>query len=226
MLQLPTTSIEVCQDILKKSSLSLEDRFNLQRMPFKSLVGEYSDLTYDEKREVNNLEERNLYKVINSTGMLLGIFGEDVQHQVLSSRFISKLYSMSRDYDVSEKDWERARFRMAIGHMLSEFNDNPKAWPVFDGKIPSRPFKFRQVTAETWYKDIVSLLTLVTSDVFVKSGEEEAFSFLCGVIAHHLHQTQPDRYPIGSYANENDALHGILVSYINRMGGNASKIIR
>lgn len=226
MLSFPTISTSECQAILEKESLSLEDRFSLQRFQCRTLAGEYSDLSPNEIYEVKNLEEKNLYKIINSTGMLLGMFGEHVQQQVLSSRFIGKLYSMDKDYDVSADDWERARFKMAIGHMLSNFNESPKAWPVFDGKIPSRPFKFRQITAETWYKDIVSLITTIAGTVYAKRGAEEAFAFVCGFIAHHLQHSQPERYSISSYTDENDAVYGILVSYINKMGGDSSHILK
>ena len=226
MSQLPTTSVQECQIILKKETLTKEDRFKLQRVQFRSLAGEYSDLSYNEIGEVNSLEEKNLYKIINATAILLGVYGEDVRQQVLGTRAISRLYSVSRDYSISEKDWERARFQLSIASILSEFSDNPKAWPVFDGKIPSRPFKFRQITAETWYKDIVSFLSIFTGNVLVKCGEEDAFAYICAVIAHHLHQTQPDRYPASSLTDENQAIHDILVAYIDRMGGNSSKIIR
>lgn len=224
MVKLPTTSGEECQRILQQRDITVEDRFKLQRMNFRSLAGEYSDLSSYEIGEVNDLEERNLYKVINATAMLLGFFGEDLQDKLLSKRFFVRLYSMDRDSDVSEEDFERARFQMAVGHMLSEFSDNPKAWPKFDGKIPSRPFKFRQVTAESWYKDIVGLLLLVTGTIYAKSGAEEAFCYVTAIIAHHLAEVQPDRYPVSSYLNENDAIHGILVKYIQRMGGNSSII--
>lgn len=226
MIQFPTISSEEHNSILEKSSLTLDDRFKLQRFQARTLAGEYSDLTPSEIAEVKNLEERNLYKIINATGMLLGIFGDDVQQKVLSSRFINQLYSMSRDSDMSEADWERARFKLAICHMLSNFNDNPKAWPVFDGKIPSRPFKFRQITAESWYNDIVAFIAFVAGMIYAKRGAEEAHAYVCGFIAHHLQHSQPERYPIDSYSNENDAVYGILVSYINKMGGDKSKIVR
>lgn len=226
MSQIPVSTVEECQAIFDKPTLSQEDRFILQRMPFRSLAGEYSDLTMTERSVVNDLEEKNLYKIINASCLLLGIYGEELQQRIMGSRFISTLFATSRDRDVPEKTWKRAQIKMALAHILSDFNDNPNARPVFDGKIPSRPFKFRQATAESWFNDIVSLLTLMISDVYIKNGADDAFAFLGGIIANHLYRTQPDRYPVSSYANENDAVYGILVSYFNRVGGDSSLIPR
>lgn len=227
MIQLAEIGASDADRIIQQERLSLEDRYSLQRFKLRNLANEYSDLSYDEIRTVHQLEEKNLYKIINSCGMLLGIYGDDLRNQVMGTKFIKTLYSTPKDYDIPQVNWDITCLAMALRHMLSNFNDNPKAWPVFDGKIPSRPFKFRQVTAETWFKDIVNFITNVTGAVYVKRNydADEAYAFVLGLIAHHLHRSQPDKYSVNAYSNENDAIYGILKKYLESLGVSTSKII-
>lgn len=85
MIQLAEIGASDADRIIQQDRLSLEDRYSLQRFKLRDLANEYSDLSNDEIRMVHQLEERNLYKIINSCGMLLGVYGDDLRKKVMGT---------------------------------------------------------------------------------------------------------------------------------------------
>ena len=209
---------------MEKSTISTNDRFQLDSYVSASLVEFCNDIRPNEIERVHTLEEKNLYRYLNATSIILGIYGEETFTKVLmKSPFSDVLYELKKEY--SGKELEKnfiiimTKMALALGGGGTQI-----ATPIFEGEMPQKFMSFRNQTAKDWFGKLVANKIYILANIYEKSSWEEAKSHLFANMAYQLHYSNPTKYNIDTNVSMNDALKNIILKFIDEQGGNSSVI--
>lgn len=224
METLKSSSLEEVNSILRKSSMTLADRFKLDSFTHRTLASEYSDMNNSELMEVYRLEIQNLKRLLNSVAILCGVYGQDAIDTLKKMTFVRKYIEyVSSEYTGTEKDM--VIFGGLLGYLMAECDENKIKYPIFVGKVPQKLFQFRQTTAESWWASFLTAFKTGAGHVYAKRGAEEAFGYALANIAYYLNKSQPFKFhPKSSDANLNDTITRICNDYIGEMFGDTSML--
>ena len=217
-------SFDTLERLLEKSTISTNDRFQLDSYVSASLVEFCNDIRPNEIERVHTLEEKNLYRYLNATSIILGIYGEETFTKVLmKSPFSDVLYELKKEY--SGKELEKnfiiimTKMALALGGGGTQI-----ATPIFEGEMPQKFMSFRNQTAKDWFGKLVANKIYILANIYEKSSWEEAKSHLFANMAYQLHYSNPTKYNIDTNVSMNDALKNIILKFIDEQGGNSSVI--
>jgi hypothetical protein len=186
-------------------------------------VDKIGDLKKEEINEVYYLESKNIYKVINSTALWLGIYGDEQRNNVMRLPEIQELiYHVNNESD-DLQNREAAKFYLSIRCLLAltPNGHNVQFKPVFDGKIPKKMFAFRQDSAEEWFDNYTNLVLRIAAKILVKMDAESAWTYICCNTAWYLNKSQTFKYYAKSTdKNMNETIGRILKEFITFVGGN------
>lgn len=218
-------SYETVIELLKKTTITTNDRFLLDSYTYTPLADFCNDIRPNELEKVRILEEKNLYRYINALSMILGIYGRETLMKVLiTSPFCDMITELKNEY--SGKEFEKS-FIIVILKMilaLKENGGNLFNGPVFEGQMPQKFMSFRNQTANEWFKNYVDTKIYILANIYEKASWEEAKAHLFANMAYQLHRCNPIKYNIDESLSMDDALRNILVKFIDEQGGDSSKI--
>lgn len=210
-------------EIMNKKQLTMDDVWALQSFVFRPLYKEYNGLSRSELNEIYVLESKNIYRIMNAGAIMCGIYGDalqDLLRTTAAQRLIASAYD---EYSTDEKFAKQISFAVLFKFLLSDFDIQCN--PVFYGKVPQKLFGFRQTTAESWFKELVSFFSIYAAKIYIELGEETAFGYILGAIAYYLNNSQTFKYYASSSdKNMNDAIATILRKFISEMSGDSSMI--
>lgn len=219
---LKAISSDEAQKIVDKSTITQFDRFKLDSFTIRTLSGEYPDMTNSELQEIYRLEIQNLKRLLNCTAILCGIYGQEALDKLMKIDFARK-YVQQVNTDFSGNERDRVLFAGLLKFLIADCNQNNFNSPVFDGKVPQKMFKFRQTTAESWWKDYITIFCQVAGHIYSHLGSEEAFGYALANTAYYLNKSQPFKfYPKSSDLNMNDTITNICREYIGEMFGDSN----
>lgn len=220
MAQLFSISLAEAREILEKNRMTEQDRFRLQSYTVAPLADSCKDLMYSDYDIIHSLEEKNLYRVLNTSGILAGVMGEDVRNELLGLRIPQIILDeLKPSSSLTKRESDRSIYMMLMRHVLSNFNQDPRADPVFVGKMPQKVFQFRQQTAIDWFKNVVFNISIAAGYVYADLGLEDALAYVMGYIAHYLNRSNPGKYYADPKLNNNDNIGNIIQSYISSVSG-------
>lgn len=222
MLLTPISAAEFAS-ILQQSEISHQDRVKLQSFTIYSLLNspDYADMSANEKAVVAQLEEKNLYRILNVAAILAGAFGENVRDQLLGLPTCKQIVrDIRQDASSSKREQDRLIYFMLMLHSLANFSSNIRAIPEFAGKVPNKLFKFRQLTADTWFGEVAKKVSYTAGCVYADGGHEEALAYVTGYIAYYLNKSQPTKYFARKDDNDdNDAIYDIITRFVSNVSG-------
>lgn len=206
--------------LMTKSRLTSEDRLKLQSCVISPLADYCSDLSYGDYDTIHALEEKNLYKILNTISIISGVYGQNIQTSFLEMRKCREIIrNIQPDHEHSKREADFMQLLMIMKYALSDFNDNLDAPPIFDGKMPQKLFQFRQQTANEWYQKTFLRVCGTAGYIYADLGLEEAWLYINGYIAHYLNQSQPGKYGIDVTLDMNDNIYCIMNRLINSVSG-------
>lgn len=217
-------SFETLERLLGKSSITTDDRFLIDSYVFTPLATYCNDIRPNEMEKVQMLEEKNLYRYLNATSMILGIYGKEALIKVLTtSPFSEILDELKNEY--KGKELEKmiiigmVRMLLALGN-----NSGNMITPVFEGEMPQKFMSFRNYTAKEWFDKFVKTKLYVLSSVYERLSWEETRNHLIASIAYQLHHSNPVKYNIDVNVSMDEALRNIILKFIGDKGGDSSVI--
>ena len=213
---------EISNLIEKDANITQEDRIRIQSWTYHPLVNELSDLKPTEYSEVYHLEEQNIYKVMTIASSWTN-HGMSEKLEAILNIMIRLPYPLRQLLDKTHEDNPlllfKDNFRILALFMLSEGDINRKLKPVFEGKIPSKLFSFRQTTAEMWFTKYCQLSLEIGEFIMKKLGAEEADIYFMANTAYYLNKSQPFKYHTKeSDKNMNETIGRVLIEYLQSLG--------
>ena len=213
--------------ILGKEQISLTERFKIDSFTSYTLVDKIGNLKNEELNEVYYLEAKNLYRVMNTAALLLGVFNE-ASASLRNLTSSSDVRAMFCEIDASSsdnKEREKMKFSILANYLLSNCDMRNQLRPIFEGKIPKKIFSFRQDEAEEWFKNFTTIIFHAASTVLVKMDAENAFAYVCSNIGWYLNKSQTFKYHKKSTDKDmNEAINRILKEFVISVGGDMSYI--
>lgn len=202
--------------LLDKSVISQSDRFLIDSNIDTPLVEFCGDLRPNEIEKARNLEEKNIYRYLNATSIILGLYGQDSLVKALTTSPVSDMVvALKEEYFGQERIQMSVRI---LPKVLLALGSREIAKPHFEGEMPQKFMSFRNQTAQDWYEKIINRKLAILSTIYIKGSAEEAKAHLLASVAYHLNNSNPSKYPFVG-ANQNDALKNIVVKFINDVGG-------
>ena len=218
---LKSISLDKAIVILEKEHITNSDLFKLSTFTHRTLADDYDDLTNSELNEIYRLERQNLYRIVNSVAILCGIYGEDALNILMQTHFAKVILSEISDSGYTSELKNKLIFRFFLSFLMANCNEKKLQSPVFEGKIPQKLFKFRQMTAESWLASYLKLFGEASSFIYSKRGAEEAFRYTIINTTYYLNKSQTFKfYPKSSDTNLNDTIFRIFREYIDEVSGN------
>lgn len=220
-------SIQEISDLIENNTdITREDRFRIQSWTYHPLVNEFNDLKPTEYKEVYHLEEQNLFRIISIARMW--VF-EDLSEVDLTNKLDSIFKLMinlpyplvkvlNKTHEENPFQMFKDNYRILSFYLLSGGDINRRLRPEFKGKVPTKLFSFRQMTAEEWFVKYCQLVFEISEFIMKKMGVEEAFSYIMSNTAYYLNKSQPFKYYAKDSESTNDAIGRILIEYIHSLG--------
>ncbi len=218
-------SFEILERLLRKSSISTNDRCQIDSFVYASLADFCNDIKPNEIEKVHILEERNLYRYMNAACTVLGIYGKDAFDKLLTTSPFNRMYSeLALEYRGKElqKNFIIIMIKMLLA--LGGNGGNQIATPIFEGEMPQKLMSFRNQTAKDWFGKLVTTKAYILANIYEKTSWEETKAHLFVSIAYQLHHSNPIKYGIDANVPMNDALMNIMRKFIDEQGGNPSVI--
>lgn len=217
-------SFETLENLLKKNSITQSDRFLIDSYVFTPLVTYCNDIRSNEEEKVHILEEKNLYRYLNATSVILGIYGREKLIKVLNTYpFLGVLEELKKEY--SGKELEKMTIICMVKMLLAlGGNSNNPITPIFEGEMPQKFMSFRNQTAKEWFGKFVTTKLYVLSSIYEKSSLEETRAHLLSSIAYQLHHSNSIKYNIDSRLSMDERLKNILIKFVKEQGGDSSII--
>ncbi len=208
--------------LFKKSRLSETDVFKAASFTPYTLAERLRDLTKEELGEVCMLEAKNIYRMLHTAGMLLGVSPSDkpLLQQIVSTDFVQNFLQECETINTTGLSTGSLKFAMLSQFLLSECNPQAELDPKFVGKMPPKPLSSLQTTAEEWYRNYVTASISRTTLILDKAGADEAFRYVTLSIAWYMNKSQPFRFhrkPADK--DDNDTLFRILIEFIDYVDG-------
>lgn len=195
----------------KKKHLSKKDVEQIASFSKPSLFSYISDLNFSEKKEVAELEVKNITFILNAFIIGLGKnqaalkrMSEDYEYRTALNNIKSIVNEESNDPLEKAKQY----FVYLSIYILSN-GDMKNMHPKFQGQVPKKMFSFRQTNAEEWFQDTVKFYTATTSLVMEKAGADFAYFYILSAVAWYLNNSQPDNFNSSS-SNLKDKIYDIL----------------
>jgi len=215
--------------LLGKEKLSEEDLIKISSITPNTLVGAIGDLKNEELREVYYLEEKNIYKVLNTVAMLLGIFGKEYVDDIMKIPEIVTIGLEIRKTANSKEIYNASFFFLCAKYLLSldmQGVRNSQLKPIFDGKVPKKMFALRQTAAEIWFADYTEFVLTNAAKLYSKRNFRATFLYVVFSIAWYLNKSQTFKYYQKSTDKDmNETLTRITKEFVTIMDGNALPII-
>lgn len=205
--------------LLEKQTLTRNDRFLIDSFTTRTLVNECGDLRSNELMEVYKIERDNIYRFMFSAITVFGVGGaiDDVLKFPISQDFLSEIIEMPN----TDKEKEIMFVQIFTKLILSGSGDISK--PSFVGKMPQKLFSFRQLNAETWFKDYVNFRLHIIGIIYDKMGLDETVSHIFSNTAYYLNKSQTFKYYQKSTDKDlNDSLGRILIEFCHDCNGDTS----
>lgn len=218
-------SFETLERLLEKSTISTNDRYQIDSFVSISLADFCNDIKPNEIEKVYILEERNLYRYMNAACIVLGIYGKDAFDKLLTASPFNRMYcELTLEYSGKElqKNFIIIMIKMLLA--LDGNGGNQIVTPIFEGEMPQKLMSFRNQTAKDWFGQLVTTKTYILANIYEKASWEETKSHLFASVAYQLHHSNPTKYSINTNVSMNDALMNIMKKFINEQGGNPSVI--
>lgn len=213
---------EEANAIYQKQSITQRDRFKLDSFTHRTLSDEYDDLNNSEVQEIHRLEIQNLKRLLNSVAIVSGIY-KDAQKTLLADNFVTQMIKVYDEEGYDEEMRNRLMFSTLLSYLMAELDYHKLKNPIFVGKVPQKIFKFRQLTAETWWASFVDQFCRIISFIYAKLGAEAAIGYAFSNIAYYLNKSQPYKfYPKSS--DMNNAIYNICEKYLGEMFGDSSML--
>lgn len=218
-------SFDTLERLLGKRTITTNDRWQIDSFVSASLVDFCNDIRPNEIEKVHTLEEKNLYRYLNASSIILGIYGQEVFTRLLmSSPFSDVLYELKKEYSGKELEKSFIIIMTKMALALGGNGGNQIATPIFEGEMPQKFMSFRNQTAKDWFGKLVATKVYVLANIYEKTSWEEAKSHLFANMAYQLHHSNPIKYNIDTNVSMNDALKNIMQKFIEEQGGNPSVI--
>ena len=217
-------SLEELERLLKNSRITTNERFLIDSFVYQPLIDYCQDIKFNEVERVHILEEKNIFRYLNVSCIILGVYGKEALEMALSTPPLSDaLHELKQQY--IGKELEKNTIILMVKLLLALGNrDNQIATPVFEGEMPQKFMSFRNQTAKEWFNNFVDTKLFVLANLYEKVSWEEAKAHLFASIAYQLHHSNPAKYNINANVSINDGLMNIMKKFINEQGGNPSVI--
>lgn len=218
-------SAEEVQRLLTKNILSLNDRFLIDSFVYQPLVDYCNDIRPNEIEKVRRLEEKNIFRYLNASCIILGVYGMDILTKALATPPLSYvIQELQNEYTGKELEKNVIIVSVKILLAIGGHGGGQITTPVFEGEMPQKFMSFRNQTAKEWFGNFVNIHLFTLAAVYEKASSEEAKAHLLASIAYHLHQSNPTKYDIDANISMDDALRKILLKFHTEQGGDSSTL--
>ena len=218
-------SFEELKKLLGKTLITQDERFLIDSYVTIPLTEYCNDLRSHEIEKVRYLEEKNIYRYLNTYCIILGLYGQDTLSLTLTTYPISVLYQeLKNQYHGRELEKNIIFILTKALLALKEKNSSQILKPHFEGEMPQKFMSFRNQTANEWFDDFVNSKLVILSTIYEKSSFEETKAHLFASIAYQLNRNNPAKYHLNADIPLNDALKNILMLFIKKEGGDSSII--
>lgn len=217
-MALKNISKEQLVTLLEKNSLTTEDRFLIDSFIYPSLVEYCNDLKPNETERVRLLEEKNIYRYMNTVCIVLGLYGKDTLTEVLNmSPFPEIMSDLRREY--SGKLLVNNSIVILVKMLLGLGNQGRNiVTPNFEGEMPQKFMSFRNQTAQEWFNHFVTMKIYPLATIYTKMGVDEAKAHLFSSIAYQLYHSNPDKYHVNLHLSMNEVLYAIIDQFLTEWG--------
>lgn len=208
--------------IFAKSKLSESDVYKLSSVTPYTLVEKLGELKREELNEVYLLETKNLYAILNTVSILLGLspYANRLIENAINTPFVQRVLAGCDQADTSVMSTEALKYLMLSRFILSGCDPQAKFEPKFEGKIPTKIFSFRQMSADEWYRDFTNIVLSRTFIIWDKGGD--AFVYLIRNICYYLNKSQTFKYyKKSSDKDDNDMFYRMANEFLNAVDGKA-----
>ena len=160
--------------------------------------------------------------------MLVYATDDNKQSYVVKQKILETPFAQSVMKAIDKKGFPQDEVRakqasFLFRYILNNFNVNGKAPVVFEGRVPSKPFSFRQSLAASWFDKNATRIIDLSRIIYAYSNDsDEAKSFVVSTIAHHLNHSQPEVYSVSNPNDENHSVYEISVQLISRIHAGTS----
>lgn len=203
--------------LLESKLYSKQDMFKLASYPYVSLLSKYRNLSYFEKRKIQEIEDDNISTFLHVISILFGIGSKDEIETIKQNMNVEPLRSavIAAKQEIDPTERAPKFFELACKIMLSL--DEKKGLNMMNainirihGKIPALPFSNRQSIADEWFRVFVEIKLKGMKKVYRDLGAELAYKFVVSSTLHSLYHFTPTRYYIANCRSEDEALHKVL----------------
>lgn len=221
MILHPITDFSIVQRITENSFLSKKERFLIDSYVISPLVDFCGDIRQNEIDKVHEVEGESILHFLNVTMSLFGKYNQDVFGRLLRTNpFDLLVQEINASYSGKEKD---RVFIMAITKMVLSNGDTSLKVKAA-GNMPQKMFSFRQMTADEWFQHFVDRALYRIASIYEKMGADDATGSLCAICAYQLYYSQPNKFDISNCADENDALHNIIETFVKSKNGVGTRV--
>lgn len=205
--------------LLKKQTLTRDDRFLVDSFTTRTLVDTCGDLKNNELMEVYKIERDNIYRFMISATTVLGVGGDlkKIINLPISQEVLSEIRTMPNTDKEKEIIFIKAFTRLIIS------NQSNRSKLLFVGKMPQKLFSFRQMNAEEWFENYVNFRLSIIGEIYEKFGQDETVSHIFSNTAYYLNKSQTFKYYQKSTdKNMNETLPRIVKEFCHEQNGDTS----
>lgn len=206
--------------ILNAQYIPLELIYRLESYTFsKTLIDYIGELKETELNIAYRLEAENLYHMLNSARIVLGISEEasKVLYEKETVKYIREMIQETKEYDEETKII--VEFALLTKYLLSRLttSDELNSEIKFYGKLPFKLFSFRQANANLWFNEYLDFALVKAGKILARNNDVKATSdYLIRNIAWYLNKSQPFKYhKIVEDKNLNQTIYRIAIEFIS-----------
>lgn len=206
--------------ILNKKKMSVTDKFRLASYPYISLTSYCRNIGKYERKQIQKIEERNIYHFFNAIHILFdGTLEKDeaFQNCFTCEPFRTAVIIANQEHNASMKIPTLIKYSCLILLSMGKAGttaSNPINVKI-DGKMPSYLIFSRQELGNQWFRNFINYKLDAMCEVCKNFNLEDAFIFLSRSIAYSLSFFRPMKYDVSMCSNEDEAIKHILRVFIN-----------
>lgn len=217
---LQMTSLSEYNSLLSLVNLNNDQIQKIAQYPHRSLLSLCDDVTFYDKNKIKEIEDQNIWYLINSINLIFGLASNE-QQKLFNSNLTKEPLRTAVFLAQQETNpkYRFITFAETACKILLSYGGKPGIFldPIdvkISGTMPRNFFKSRQSIGDRWFNEFVDNKLTVLRLAYINISPEKAYSIFLKSIAYSLYNFTPYRYHIQFCKDENEALHRILNIFI------------